>query len=339
VTLPSCRVRCHHLVGLRLVVPAVSAMLGIAACASPGGGAHAVVSGPVSSVEMSVLLDSGPSEAAQDQLNYAMDVLTQRCMRAKNFLYYPEPLGTIASVPAGATEVPEFPVYTSLADRKVNGYGDYASAEQELASGHNPSSHTPSDEGSSEEADYVSTLSAEAQQRYADAQVGPPGDTLSFTLPGGQRGTIVAGGCRGTAAKELFGSMANYIQATQGANQLYNLLLADVEGNAAFVAAVNAWSSCMADRGYKYQSPTSAYNEIQDQYAADGPTAHLRQLEIKVAVNDYQCAEKVSLLRTTVRLNEQDARQLGPQIEGDLLRITEMDASAVVRASRLVPGS
>jgi hypothetical protein len=331
-----CQVRRGRSTGSCILLLSAYAALGVAGCSSTGGGTP---SRPVTSAEMSVLLDSNASETAQDQLSYAMDVLTQRCMKAKNFLYYPEPLGTVASAPVGAAEVPEFPVYTSLAYRKVNGYGDYASYEQELAAGHNPSSHVPSSEGTSEEATYVSTLSAGQQQRYALAQVGQPNDTLSFTLPGGQRGTIVAGGCRGTAAKELFGSMSSYIQATQGSNALYNLLLADVEGSPAFVGATHAWSACMADSGYKYQTPTSAYNELQDRYAQDGPTPSLRELEIRVSVRDYQCAEKVSLLRTTIKLNEEYAGKLGPQIEGDLLRITEMDASAVARAARLVPGS
>jgi hypothetical protein len=325
-------IRCDGLPGIGAAVLIAITGCVLAACSDSAAPAFGSSAGAPAAATMQVLTDSSGTQEAETKTSYALEVLTQQCMQEKGLIYYVTPPAD--NTPAtGETTLPEFPVYTSLAQRQTNGYGDFAKFEQQALSGQNPTIQHPDQEDQ-----YLRSLSGTAQQNYTATELGPPGDTISFTLPGGLQGTIAAGGCRAAGAKKIYGSVANYVQATEGRPLLTDILLHNVESSAAFTAVVRNWSACMAASDFSYASPSVAYDAIGTDYAQVGPTQAMRQREIAVAVSDLECARKVSLFQTVTRLQDQDAARLGRTLEGDLLRITQIDTVAAKRAAALVPG-
>lgn len=268
-----------------------------------------------------------------------VQTLIQRCMRARHFAYYPT-LESAASLEAGSVQLPELPAYGSLAQRRVHGYGLYSAGAR--ASGTRPkrgpdhgSAAAPAAHGSA----YFASLPAPAQARYTTAEFGPPSDVLTVALPGGVQAQVRSGGCRGAAVRRIYGSVAGYIQAVEGAPLLTDQLINRVDANPAFVAAVHAWSRCMAGRGFRYQSPNVAYDSLSGEYRAQGPSTGMRHREMAVAVADFRCAQAVYLLRVTAVLQHEEAGRLGARSEAQLRLITRIDAQAARQAQGVTAGA
>ncbi len=305
-----------------------------AGCVSSSSGTGPAATGPavpLSAAEIAVLTNSGGTAPVGAELNNAVEILTGRCMRAKGLIYYPE-LEDVAT--ATAQTLPELPLYRSLADRQSNGYGAYAVALQEAQSGHGTASppNVP-------EQLYVASLSGAAYARYWAAWIGPESSSVNITLPGGTQTSIPSGGCRGAAVRSIYGSVANWIQSSNGAELITKHLTFLVQSNPRYVAVVGKWSQCMARSGYQYAAPFDAWNWFAGQYAKQGPTSSLHRLEIAVAVTDYRCAQAVSLVPVTTAVQSWAAAHLGITLVGDLARITDVDARALHAARTLVPGA
>jgi len=304
-----------------------------AGCSSPGTGPS--VAGPavpLSGAEIAVLTNSGGTAHADAELNNAVEILTGRCMRAKGLIYYPE-LENVAT--ATAQTLPELPLYRSLADRQSNGYGAYAIALQEAQNGDHGTASPPN----APEQLYVDSLSGAASARYLAAWIGPDSSRVAVSLPGGALANIPSGGCRGAAVRSIYGSVASWIQSSNGAELITNHLSSLVESNPRFVAVLGKWSRCMAKHGYHYAQPFDASNWFAGQYAKRGPISSLHQLELAVAGTDYRCAQAVSLVPVTTAVQSWAAAHLGNTLVGDLARITDIDARALHAARTLVPGA
>ena len=307
----------------------------VAACSSPSPPTGPGGTGPapsLSGAEIAVLTNSSGPARAQAELNNAVEILTERCMRAKGLIYYTE-LENVAT--ATAQSLPEIPEYLSLADRQANGYGAYAVALQEAQSGDKGTASPPN----LPEQLYVNSLSGAASNSYWTAWTGPDSSRVTITLPGGAQTNIPGGGCRGVAVRSIFGSVANWIQSSDGAELISNHLASLVESNSRYVAVMSKWSGCMASRGYHYGTPFDASNWFASQYAKRGPTSSLHALELAVAVADYRCAQAVSLVQVTTAAQSWEAARLGRTLIGDLARITDIDARSVHAARVLVPGT
>ena len=305
-----------------------------AGCVSTSSGTGPAATGPavpLSAAEIAVLTNSGGTAPADAELNNAVEILTGRCMRAKGLIYYPE-LEDVAT--ATAQTLPELPPYRSLADRQANGYGAYAIALQEARSGHGTASppNVP-------EQLYVNSLSSAAAASYMTALVGPDSSSVTVTLPGGAQTSIPSGGCQGVAVRSIYGSVANWIQSSNGAELITKHLIFLVESNPKYVAVLGKWSRCMAKHGYHYAQPFDASNWFAGQYAKRGPISSLHQLELAVAGTDYRCAQAVSLVPVTTAVQSWAAAHLGNTLVGDLARITDIDARALHAARTLVPGA
>lgn len=306
-----------------------------AACSTLPTGTGSAAAGsapPLSGAEIAVLTNSNGPAQAQAQLNNAVEILTERCMRAKGLIYYPE-LEDVAT--ATGQRLPEIPQYLSLADRQANGYGAYAVALQEAQSGDKGTASPPN----APEQLYVNSLSGAASNNYWNAWTGPDSSRVTITLPGGGQTDIPGGGCRGVAVRSIFGSVANWIQSSDGAELISNHLASLVESNPRYLTVMGKWSGCMAKREYHYRTPFDASNWFAGQYAKLGPTRSLHALEIAVAVADYRCAQTASLVQVTTAVQSWEAARLGHTLIGDLARITDIDARAVHAARVLVPGT
>jgi len=294
---------------------------------SPAGTAAQV---KLSSTALSIIEYSGGPAQTQALLDNALEAMTARCMQARHLVYY-EYIEQASEIASGVSPLPEFPLYTTLAERQADGYGLYQLA---VANAEHP--EDPSAPSTLPEDVYIASLPPTAQASYYDAYWGTPGDLERITLPNGTSTQIQAGGCRGQAARRLYGSIANYVLSTTGAGILTDELIQAVQSDSRFAAALRAWSNCMARRGQHYTSPWSAYRYFGDQYAKIGPVIWLREREISTAVADWQCAAEVSLTRVTAAIENSEAGRLGRQLEGDLLRLTQIDLSAASRARLLV---
>jgi hypothetical protein len=320
-----------------LLLLAGCAVCGCGGPASPGSPATSapVVNSPGS---FAILMTSGTAAVMESTLANSVQTLIQRCMRARHFAYFPVPQSA-TSLDGGSVQVPELPAYGSLAQRRVHGYGLYSAAVRASRTRQKRDmSRGPAAAAARNDA-YVASLPAAAQASYSTAEFGPVSDVLTVALPGGAQAQVRGGGCRAAAVRRIYGSVAGYIQAVEGAPLLTDQLITRVEADPAFAAAVRAWSRCMAARGFRYQSPNAAYNSLSGEYRARGPSAGLRHREIAVAVADFRCAQAVSLLRITAALQHEEAGRLGTRSEAQLRLITETDARAARRVRGVTDGA
>jgi hypothetical protein len=310
-------------------------LLFLVGCAVCGCGSPASPGAPVaiSPSSFAILMTSRTAAVMESAPANAVQTMIQRCMRARHFAYFPVP-ESAASLDDGAVQVPELPAYGSLAQRRMHGYGLYSAGLRASRMRQKGETSRGSDAAAARNDAYVASLSATAQASYGTTEFGPASDVLTVALPGGAQAQVRAGGCRAAAVRRIYGSVVSYIQAVEGAPLLTDQLIAKVEADPAFAAAVHAWSRCMAARGLRYQSPNAAYNSLSDEYGAHGPSAGLRHREIAVAVADFRCAQAVSLLRITAALQHEEAGRLGAGPEAQLRLITRTVAQAARRARR-----
>ena len=92
----------------------------VCGCAGPA----AAPAASLPRADLAILMMSGPATAMEADLANAVEGLIQRCMRAERLVYYAELQR--AGPGFGPARLPEFPAYTSLAQRRADGYGLYA---------------------------------------------------------------------------------------------------------------------------------------------------------------------------------------------------------------------
>ena len=188
---------------------------------STGGSAQATVR--LTDAEVAVLTNSGRNPGALAQINNAVEVLVQRCMKSRGFKYYPVFISAAdeGGYP-GLAGVPQAPI--GLAGREANGYGFSRPmrAKERPYGGQAPSRNEK----------YAKT----AGQKYFLALEGSAKDRVSFTFPGGETGSVSGGGCAGVAKRRIYGSVLNYVLATNGSSDLTAYLLDAVTADPAFSA-------------------------------------------------------------------------------------------------------
>ncbi len=300
----------------------------VAACVAAGGllvaACAAAPPSPtvrLTGAEIAVLTSSGGSAVAAAEVNNAVELLVQRCMRAKGLVYYPLILTAAQELNGiGLAGVPQAPI--GLAAREANGYGFYSRAVQAAAN--------PGQAGPGREQSYANS----APHSYLLALLGPENQRVSWTLPGGDSGSSQTGGCRGAAERRVYGSVANRVLATTGLSDLTSQLQDAVTTDPAYTSVIARWSACLARRGYKYANPEDLWNRLSGRIDA-APTPALRNLEIKTSVADYKCAAAVRLVATIRALEDSHARYMSKALAGDLARITQILARALKVAKAL----
>ena len=163
------------------------------------------------------------------------------CMAGEGFEY----------VPFASTDTPNMRVRRLVLDEEEyardRGFGIttwYAS--DEAGEGDSETSEDPNQA-------ITATMSESERDAYFEALYGPPetddegiqrrGDVPFFGQPGG--------GCRGEAYEEVQGSIRRFIQTLAPALQDLNQR---IQADSRVEEATGAWSACMADRGYQYES-------------------------------------------------------------------------------------
>ena len=317
--------------GLRLRIwfwPAVAAV-GLFSASCGGAPASSPATVKLTHAEIAVLTDS-VSPVINAEVDNAYQVLVDRCMQAKGLAYFPTFL-TAADL-SRPQQVPGVPgAAIGMAAREADGYGFYSQAVQAAAS---PSGG----QSAGQEETYADSLTGPVGRRYRLTLDGPYSQRISVNLPGGGSVSIQTGGCLGAAARRLYGSVGNYVQATTGSSLLYDELYGAVVSDPRFSAVVARWSSCMTSHGFKYRTPDDLWNGLGTRIH-QRPTPAARDLEIKVAVADYRCAATVKLVPTARRLQNEHAQYLSRSLAQALALVTKVDANAAKLAKSLNPPS
>jgi hypothetical protein len=287
---------------------------------STGRSAQATVR--LTDAEVAVLTNSGRNPRALAQIDNAFEVLVQRCMESRGFKY------SVAYKTAadeggypGLAGVPQAPI--GLAAREANGYG----FSRPVRAHKRPSG----EQAASRNEKYAKT----AGRPYVLALLGSAKDRVSFTFPGGESGSVSGGGCAGVAKRRIYGSVLNYVLATNGSSDLTAYLLDAVTADPAFGAVVDKWAACMAARGFKYSSPENLWNSLGSRIDTGKRTPALRDLEITIALADYRCAKAVALLPTVRALQAHHARYYRKDLAGYLAKLTRIQARALRIAKAL----
>lgn len=274
----------------------------------------------LSAKETAVLTNSGSVPRTTAKLSNAFEVLVQRCMKSKGFKYFPtfvspDQPGYPGLGYPGLAGVPQATI--GLTARRANGYGFNGSGSGR-------------DTRSREE-----RYADRAGRKYILALNGDGKERVHFAILGSS-GSVSAGGCRGVAERQLYGSVINNFLAVSGHDELIAILLNAVTVDPAFTAVVARWSSCMADRGFGYSSPEDLWNNLAGQIDKKHSPA-LRNLEIRVSLADYRCARTVALLSTVHALQARHAKYFPKAYAGTLAKLTRIDARAlrVVKALHL----
>jgi hypothetical protein len=275
-----------------------------------------------------VLVSSDSSTPMRARLANATERLISQCMSAHGQTYYPE-LTPVGKAQAVSRLIPVVPTYGSLASRQVNGYGLYARAVTKAAAKREPPTSAMTED------QYIGGLPASTRAGYSTLLFGSATYALKVTLPEGVVSTIRSGGCRATAVDRLYGSVARYAFAFEGASLLTLHFIDQIKASKPFRASLRNWSACMRADGDDYADPNAAYNSLATQYDAQGPVASLRQRELRVGTDDLTCAHRTKLLQTVQALQSQPTRWLTKLELGQLLTITRIDQAALTRADKL----
>jgi hypothetical protein len=327
-------------IGALALLAAVAPLL--AGCSGPGRsepGAPAAdssqarleVTGPGSSqipgsFAQAILTESGRDVTAGNELQNAVQLLTQRCMQAEHLTYYPD----LSPLAAQQNSI-FYPLYGTLAERQANGYGIYVHAVAVTRTGQSLTSAPPTREDS-----YRSHLPLAQRASYDLAIFGPQSQYVAVTEPGGLVVDTPGGGCAGQAGRELFGSVAAESQVITGATLLSGMFKNAVVKEPSYSSSMRRWADCMSGQGYHYEAPFAAYASIYNKVHASGPTPALKQLEIATAMADFQCAGTVALVSGITQAENQVMSHLGHAFEGYLLRDVAATQAAVGKARSLV---
>lgn len=268
-----------------LVVPALlcAAALVLAGCGKDGGAAKGdaaadVPLGPIS--QRLADLEKRFDEDTAAAMSTALEEAVAACMKEQGFDYTPQAWD--ASDVAQAADVPE---WGSLEFAKTYGYG--ITTWQDM----------PGVEETTETAAPGTETSQVMDEAYSEALWGGGTDEDE---PGE---AWLPGGCYGEA-----------LEAMGTDDLMSSTVLRDINGFASqadrddrVVAALDGWTTCMADKGYDYQTSDAAQSSImQRAYSDDGEPLTgdaleaLQTEEIATAVADHECGTGLERVRAGV---------------------------------------
>jgi hypothetical protein len=180
---------------------------------------------------------------------------------------------------------------------------------------------------------YYARLSPQDQKRYDTVLFGPPGARVELDIGGGQPISTPSQGCEADARRGIAGDLVAWVRIFYDPDYYDNRLSEQASTAPRYLAALAAWHSCMAARGYAYQTPDAARDAMHDRYRRVGATAEFRQQEITVAVADGECASQVHLPSTALAVRRSLVSTLPEADRRALADVATHRAAAVRRAA------
>jgi hypothetical protein len=193
----------------------------------------------------------------------------------------------------------------NLRRRRDQGYGLY---DQYASAAGNPTPTAAPNAPSSND-EYVRRLPTEKAAAYMTALRGGTSDLRTFRMSEGTLEFSVKG-CEADSRRRLYGSLTTYAELAAIPQNLNARLTGPVQRDAAYMALMRKWSTCMAAQGYHYSLPSDAQAQLKSSYARFGATRALRGREIATAVADGTCALRLRIPSEVVAIRKHLAGSL-----------------------------
>lgn len=250
------------------------------------------------------------------QLVVAENELISRCMRRHGFEH-------VTVIPP-SEDVFGGPVeHDNVAARKRNGYGMSRRDRGKEADGIGVNGR------------YMKSLPKSEQRRWELTYFGDPNTAVQVRLADGSEVRFNRDGCITEARRKLYGDVASYLKLFMIAVNYSGKAVGMTERDPDYVATVARWRSCMAGRGYHFESPNAAQESVQKLYAEkDRETA--RKQEIAIATADAECDREVGLSELRRDLLKKNTKLAGKKYEAEILGYQELEQKALERAKKLV---
>jgi len=297
----------------------MAAVLGLAGCVSARPAAHPSGTSPAppGTEVVDLATRSGAWPASQHLFDAAVSRLAHRCLAAHGFN---DPDVAQPPLPSPQDEAAAI----DMPARRRHGYG--------LIPDSSGSSSAPPQDP------YYAQLSPQDKQRFDTALFGPATDTVSVDVGGGQTVGTRGQGCEADARRTIAGDLAVWARIFYAPDQYANRLSEQASQSPAYLGAVALWRSCMADRGYRYQTPDGAYNAMRDLYRQAGATPRFRQeqIAVAVAVADGECAGHAHLPSTALAVQRSLVAALPAADRAALAQLVSRRDQAVRRAAAVM---
>lgn len=212
-------------------------------------------------------------------VNQAEDVLVGQCMDTFGFDY---------AVPDFASRLAHVRAAEAQGDSRLFGVTDPAQVRR-FGLGVDVSDEAGGDETPS----VVDEPSGAYLLVFTGSRSGSPPDG-SEESPGVVDGVeIPAGGCLGQARRALSGSVVGIAQ--QLGRSTWVEAGAEAEGDPRYRDVVGAWTSCMADKGYRVTSLLDDKGEAS-KFTRDWASTQPSKAEVEFALTDIECKKSVDLV-------------------------------------------
>lgn len=228
-----------------------------------------------------------PTPAELDVLHDAVEFRIRDCMAAQGVRYIPGP----RSPGFGYRSFPY--VIDDVGWAKAHGFGRDIEAKLDQDAKNGTAGR------------YYHSLSREQLDAYGQALTRGRLTGLSATSPLGGTVTHSDGGCEAEVWQQIYGSAAQWFQASTIVTNLDNIRHSMVQSDNKFAVAVHAWSKCMLGNGIAVADPATLQ---QTQLAKTGVTAQSQ--DIAVATFEAQCAVTSGLSRSVQELDHSYGDQL-----------------------------
>lgn len=214
--------------------------------------------------------DSRPlSTEERDLITEAEGILTQRCMARAGFrIFLTDGVEEPADLPYGNDDA-EFARTHGLARGEVI---------------------TTAARNTSDNGRYFAGLGDERRAAYLLALNGDTAHHVTVALPGGGSMSTSTRGCTAQAQTELYGDAADWFRVSVQVEAISATYLSGVTDDAAYRAALLAWTRCMARAGHPADSPA----DLRDRLAHRQD----RAAELESALAEAGCSRGAGLTRT-----------------------------------------
>lgn len=227
------------------------------------------------------------TDAQEAKLEWAEQVLVQRCMERQGLKYWP-----------GRPTSPDELKNTTLFLDDVrwahrHGYGGAMDRKAKQERKKDPNSA------------YLDGLSEREQARWDEAFFGRGSNrTVSVRLPTGGRIGTTLDGCAANARDTLYGDLTQWFRASKIAENLAPLYAGDLREDQRFKDAVHKWSRCMRGKGHDYATPEKIRGRLPELNERLAP-GRAHAAEVRLAVAEARCARSSELGRTVRRLEQE----------------------------------
>lgn len=276
-------------------------------------------------------LDRTPDE---DQLLWAAEEeLVADCMRKRGFSYLPNSKDDDPEAEPGHVPVDR---RSDVAAARTLGYG----LAKRIQEGESPKVEVDRN------AESLARMTDAQRAAFFEALRGPtisPADPSvrhlveSVPLPGGGAAYWYRDSCLAYARHQLYGDDYEHNEIGYGQAMLRKELLARADEAAEYKKSLDAWRSCMHQRGFDEDQPASATTRLAGEYHAGKLSLdELRAREVAVATADAECFVAADLRSSRQTAEAQAEEELLAQNSEKLLAMKRERAEAIERAETVL---